>query len=374
MPDQRDFCLLASHLKDADSHRDLMQGVELAPGGLARRMLGEGTELPAELVKAIRQRTNLKALSETPPSSLTNPNRLLGQIGPMLAEMPDDQAAPAAFAIANQYARTGQWNMAREAFLLLIDRYPTHPLAMDGFRWLIRHNSSTKARHRHELGQFVVVESVQHGMPVKEGSTLGKPGEADAAIPGIKLAAWTKDMQQAPEVPQLKSKENSQVYLFAKKDQIRQWYQSSLDLEPRLAGFGPLLASDPALQFCLQASRRNLGDFQTAHKWYTQFVTRQPDGPWRAAAAAELWLTKRTGPSPKPVLHCRYTDTPPLLDGKLDESCWQVAPIKLQNATGDARKDNFPKEFPTEVRLAYDKDFLYIALKCTHPAGRFVRR
>ncbi|HWG43969.1 MAG TPA: YCF48-related protein [Gemmataceae bacterium] len=384
LPDQRDFALLAAHGKGAAGHRDLMQGVDLAPGGLARRMLGEAVELPAELLKAIHQRTNLKALSETPASALTDPNRLLGQMGPMLAEMPDDQAAPAAYAIANQYARMGQWSMAREAFLLLIDRYPAHPLAMEGYRWLIRHNSSTEARHRHELGQFVIVESVQHGMPVKEGSTLGKPGEADASIPGIKLAGWNKDMREAPEIPRLKSKENSQTYLFAKKDQIRQWYQSSLDLEPKLAGFGPLLASDPALQFCLQASRRNLGDFQTPHKWYTQFAARQPDGPWRAAALAELWLTNRTGAPPKPVLPCRYTETRPLLDGKLNESCWQVAPIKLQNATSEARKDAategrgsagkdaFLNEFPTEVRMAYDKEFLYLSLKCTHPTGRFV--
>jgi len=367
LPDQRDFHLLAAQGKDAAAHRDLMQGTDLAPGGLARRMLDAADEMPDELLKAIRQRTTLKALSETPPGPLTDPNRLLSQIGPMLAKMPDDQAAPAAFAVANQYARLGQWSLAREAFLLLVDRYPTHPLAMDGYRWLIRHNSSSEARHRHELGQFFVIEEVQHGMPVKDGLTLGKPGEPGAGKPGIMLPAWNRETQQAPDIPAIKAKEIGQKYLFAKKDQIRQWYQSSLDLEPRLAAFGPLLTSDPAVQFCLQAARRNLGDFQTPHKWYTQFVARQPEGPWRAAAAAELWLTNRTGPPPKPVLPCRYTDTRPLLDGNLNESCWQVAPAKLQNAAGDTLK-----EFPTEARLAYDKDFLYISLKCVHPAGRYV--
>ncbi len=174
-------------------------------------------------------------------------------------------------------------------------------------------------------------------------------------------------MRQPPEIPELKVKDNSQKYLFAKKDQIRQWYQSSLDLEPRLAALGPLLTSDPSMQFCLQSARRNLGDFQTPHKWYTQFVARQPDGPWRAAAAAEQWLSHRAGPPPKPVLPCRYTDTRPLLDGNLNDACWQVKPIALQNAAGDTGK-----EYPTEVRLTYDKDFLYVALKCVHPADRYV--
>ena len=113
LPDQRDFHLLASHLKDAAGHRDLMQGTDLAPGGLGARLLDAAEEMPDEMLKAIRQRTTLRALSETPPGPLTDPNRLLAQIGPMLSQMPDDQAAPAAFAVANQYARLGQWGLAR---------------------------------------------------------------------------------------------------------------------------------------------------------------------------------------------------------------------------------------------------------------------
>ncbi|HEY7315593.1 MAG TPA: YCF48-related protein, partial [Gemmataceae bacterium] len=324
LPEQREFCLLDAHVKDAASHRDLMQGVDLAPGGLARRMLDDPGEMPDDLLKAIRCGSNLKAMSEAPAGPLTDPNRLLAQIGPMLTEMPDDMAGKAAFAVASQYARMGQWALARETFLLLVDRYPTHPLAMESYRWLIRHNASSEARHRHELGQFIVVEDVQHGMPVKEGQTLGKPGEKGANKPGIKLPAWKPGSNQIPDLPEIKAKGEGQVYLFAKKDQVRQWYQSSLDLEPRLAAFGSLLTSDPSVQFCLQAARRNLGDVQKPHKWYTHFVSRQPDGPWRSAALAELWLANRTGPAPKPVWPCRFTETRPRLDGKLDDSCWQV--------------------------------------------------
>ncbi|HTU89297.1 MAG TPA: hypothetical protein VMF69_04295, partial [Gemmataceae bacterium] len=157
---------------------------------------------------------------------------------------------------------------------------------------------------------------------------------------------------------------DKQTFLFAPKEQIRQWYQSSLDLEPRLAGFGPLLTGDPSMQFCLQAARRNLGDFQTPQTWYTHFVSRQPDGPWRSAALAELWLANRSGAPPKPTLKCRYADTKPLLDGNLADACWQGKPSKLQNAAGDT-----VKERPTEVHFAYDHEFLYISLKCTHPAN-----
>src|SRR6185437_7733812 len=154
-----------------------------------------------------------------------------------------------------------------------------------------------------------------------------------------------------------------QRFLFAPKNQVRQWYQSSLALEPRLAGFGTLLTNEPSLQFCLQAARRSLGDFEAAQKWYTHFVSRQPDGPWRSAAQAELWLVNHTGAPPKPVMTCPFTDTRPLLDGKLDEACWQSRPSKLQNAAG-----NTGKECAAEVHFAYDHEFLYLAVKCTHPA------
>jgi photosystem II stability/assembly factor-like uncharacterized protein len=368
LPDRRDFRLLAAHTKDAARHRELMQGVDLPAGGLARRALSDSDEMSEELIQAIRQRATLKALSETPPSPLNDPNRLLSQVGPMLAKMPDDMAATTAFAVANRYVRMGQWSLAREVFVLLIDRYPTHPLAMESYRWLIRHNSSTEARHRHELGQFVVVEAVHHGMPVKEGSTLGKAGEPDAGVPGIKMPAWKPGMTPPTEEGELMvSQRDSQKFLFAKKDQIRQWYQSSLDLESRLAGFGPMLTGDPSLQFCLQAARRNLGDFETPRTWYSHFVSRQADGPWRSAALAELWLLNRDGAPPRPVLTCPFTETRPLLDGKLDDDCWQNKPSKLQNAAGNTVKD-----CSTEVHLSYDNDFLYLAVKCTHPSNRYV--
>jgi hypothetical protein len=350
-----------------------MEGIDLPAGGLARRALTDSEEMTEELVKAMRQRTTLTALSEAPAAGLSDPNRLLSNIGPMLADMPDDMAASTAFGVANRYVQMGQWSLAREVFLLLIDRYPVHPLAMESYRWLIRHNSSSEARHRHELGQFLVVESEQHGMPIKKGSTLGKPGEPDGVIPGIKMPAWKPSSAPTSDIlgPSgvTTTERDKQMFLFSQQDQIRQWYQSSLMLEPRLAGFGPLLTDDPSMQFCLQAARRNLGDSQTPQKWYSQFVSRQPDGPWRSSAQAELWLANRIGAPPKPVFTCRFTESRPLLDGKLDDACWQSKASKLQNAAGDT--SDTTKECPTEVQFAYDHEFLYIALKCTHPANRY---
>src|SRR5204863_4075463 len=101
---------------------------------------------------------------------LVEPARVLAQLGSSLNGLPTDQAAPAAYAVANQYARLGQWVLAREAFLLMVDRYPAHPLSAEAYRWLIRHGGSSEARRRHELGQFLLVQQLAF-------QTLPKPAE-----------------------------------------------------------------------------------------------------------------------------------------------------------------------------------------------------
>ena len=53
-------------------------------------------------------------------------------------------------------------------------------------------------------------------------------------------------------------------------------------------------------------------------------VSSQPPGPWRNSALAELWLSNRTGPATKPLAVCRFTDTRPLLDRKLEE----ISPVE----------------------------------------------
>src|SRR5262249_26132536 len=132
-----------------------------ANGGVARRELPPAAELNPDIVKAIHTRRNLQALAEAPAGGVTDPARLLGQLKPMLEAMPADQAAPAAYAVASQYARPGQWVPAREAFLMMVARSPAHPLSAEAYRWLIRHAGSSEARRRHELGQFVAVSKLE---------------------------------------------------------------------------------------------------------------------------------------------------------------------------------------------------------------------
>jgi photosystem II stability/assembly factor-like uncharacterized protein/tetratricopeptide (TPR) repeat protein len=349
LPAQRCYRLLESSLEGAANQERLMEGVALAPGGEARRKLPQIREPDAQAQKAFHARRNLEtlALNLAHPGKGTDPAKTLAQIGPLLSSLPDDQGAAAAIGLANLYARQGQWDLARETFLLMVDHYPAHPLSAEAYRWLIRHSASSEARRRHELEQFLLVTNTRF---VKTSFNLRDP----------------KDGTEKPKSPN-QAVQNAGLAILNDKAETRQWYRGSLEFGKRLASFGPLYASDPGVQFCLQAARRNLGQFQEAGEWYRRFDLHFPQGPWHDAAAAELWLASQSGPCPKPLAISRLTVSRPILDGKLDDACWKgVKPVVLKSAVGET------KEYVTQAWFAHDQDYLYIAVRCQHPAGQVI--
>lgn len=345
LPVRRGYRLLDSTIAGAQAQQQMMLGVSPAAGD-ARRNLDPDEQADPKIAEAIRLRRHLLSLAE----GLNQHERTLAQIAPILRQLPDEQAAPAAFAVANLFARRGQWEFARETFLLMVDRYPSHPLAADAYRWLIRHNASSEVRRRHELNQFVKVTNLAFDEKKKALKPV-KPVIPDG-------------VQQVKDVQALPQQERG-AYL-SNLEESRQWHRGSLEFGKRLAAFGPLYASDPPIQFCLQAAKRNLGEGIGGVDWYGRFKNIVKQGPWHDAAQAEIWLANRSGPQPRRLAICRLTDQRPYLDGDLDDACWQnLKPLVLENASGNTALDH-----PTEARFAYDQEFLYIALRCKHPEGK----
>jgi photosystem II stability/assembly factor-like uncharacterized protein len=363
LPGERRFRLLGSTLEGADGLRHLMDGVPAAAVGVARRELKPVAEPRADLVKANRLQRNLRTFADRPVADLADAEKLLPQVATTLAALPEDQAVSSLLAVAGSFARRGQWQLAREAYLLLVDRYPAHPRAVEAYRWLIRLNTSGEARRRLELQHFAAITRAQ----------AGKGPEQPLSPVGIRqVASGAYDMKIPDGTPQpvvgLAGGVRQMVMTRRDPGGFREACKESLDLGKRLAAFGPLFRSDPATQFCLQAARRRLGEFKEAQEYYAWLKTGQADGPWREAAAAELWVAERTGQPPRPAAACRQTSTKPRLDGSFDDPCWQgVQPLVLRNAAEETAK-----EYPTEARFAYDREFLYIALRCKHPTGQRV--
>jgi photosystem II stability/assembly factor-like uncharacterized protein len=332
LPEQGSYQIL---LPRADTSPGLLEGLDQKVGE-SRRAIKYDEATYEQQVKALQKRRGVIASSQDLGDSAT----ALTRISAALDELPDEHAANAAFMIASQLANRGEWYLAQEIYLYLVDRFPADPLSAPAYRWLVRLNTSGEARRRHELKQF----------------TAAPPLVLDPKRTGAKTLRVSNDDAKKG------------LDLLTSRPETRDWNKGSAELMKRLSPFGPLYAFDPATQFCVQAARRQLGQAATAQDWMGKFGAYTASGPWSDAAAAELWLADRSKPVPRRLGHVRYSEVRPFLDGKLDDPCWQnFKAMRLDNAVGDSAKDH-----TTEAMFAHDQEFLYIALKCTHPAGKQV--
>ncbi len=65
-----------------------------------------------------------------------------------------------------------------------------------------------------------------------------------------------------------------------------------------------------------------------------------------------------------PSIPAVRTDTPPKLDGVLDDPCWQDAPVATDFTDTDAKR---PAKQQTLVRVLYDGAYVYVAFECIEP-------
>src|SRR5262245_39149743 len=386
------FRLVATRMTDADGKTKFFDGIALAPGGAARREQPALTERDeaarAALVKAHEKRRNVQAIIDGGAGPVANPEQALSQLGDATKDLPAMDAGRALYTAATSYAHAGQWGMAREGYLMLLDKYPAHPLSLDAARWLVRFQASSEARRRHELGQFVVL--TEAGFRVKERT------EAPGPIPRAKKDNGPPEV----EVVQATHRQTLPGMVSARK-----WYDSALELEGRLAAHGDLFARDVPSNLCLSAARRQLGKAEESQRWFLRYVTEttsalgNPTGvkgadPWRDCILMESWLLNRGGRPvpPKPVAACKRTATRPHLDGKLDDECWnQAVPMYLATTAGELgtefgcreaiEREHKDKGKPavtalqeaiangTRAALVFDDEYLNIAVVCRHTDG-----
>jgi hypothetical protein len=108
----------------------------------------------------------------------------------------------------------------------------------------------------------------------------------------------------------------------------------------------------------LAAAQRHAAT-SAANRPLTEGIPLNIHGVWSAAAAAEEWLKDGKGPVPKRVLSVVSAAEKPKLDGRLDDRLWQSA--KSASLTGVSIDGN---ELPATAALAFDEEFLYVALSC----------
>lgn len=366
--DRRCFVLVSHRLQGAEAHANLMDGVVLAPGGTARRAAsGQYTDptVTEEKKKAVQLRRNVESLAGITDPEFGGADKVLAALRTELKKMPDDVAARTAYTVGTRLAREGKWTEAREVFGTLAIHYSGHPLSVEAYRWLLRYHASTETRRRTEIQQKMTLKTT-----IIEGNSGGKLAPASGTATNIGGTTTFEDH-----------------YKFHSPGMILKWHAACLELEPKLAGFGPVYSRDPAAWLCFLTARRHVGKYAEADTFVADYFKQTPGATtmapgvdvWRDCLAAELWLANRPAMPvmPKPVGVCKLTNSRPLLDGKLDDECWQKAKtmeLKVTAAASDKPDDAkaFGAQYKTESMFTYDDKYLYIAVKCEHPKDKKV--
>jgi hypothetical protein len=339
VPDALHFKLARSTLPGADRHKSFMDGIDLEPGGTARRLKADVTVDAATLAdreKAVAVRRGMeKRLAD--PAAVGGVEPMLVATVTDLAALPAEIAARAAVRLGFRLADSGHWTAARELFAVAADKYPEYPDSVEAVRWLIRYQASGEVRRRIELGHF----------PVFQKGAFAP--EAD--LPKYLQAGHTDLVPTKP------------AYRFRSPEARRQWSQAAVDPLPKLAAFGAAYTRDPGTALCVAAAYRQLGMNARAADLLVALVADcSPE--WQAKIGEELRLLGRPGDWPRlAAAECRFTAAKPYLDGRLNDACWTNAPAMTGPTLGDRT---------TTARFACDGQFLYVAVSCTRPAAEAV--
>lgn len=341
LPKQRGLRLLYSTIPREQALGSIGDGLTIPHGGPARRTVELATG-PAPDMEA----RNLIALAQANLPGVGDPGTVLPRLQAAIGKMPEEQAANALTVLARQYARSGQWDLARETYSIALERYAGQPAGVESLRWLVRYQASSEARRRYEMKQTV-------GLSRVEFSSITGEKESYANNGGVKPLAEAKTSQHLAVMSDPKA--------------ARAWYQSALGFEAKLPAQGPAMVDDPAVQFPLIAAKRQLGDVDSGKSWMRRFVGEQAGqgdaDAWRECARQELWVTERLGPPPRFAAQCRKTSARPKLDGQFDDECWRdLVPVVLKPTDESHR---------STARFAYDDEYLYVAIECAHPESGY---
>jgi hypothetical protein len=85
---------------------------------------------------------------------------------------------------------------------------------------------------------------------------------------------------------------------------------------------------------------------------------------WRRSVATSFLALFPVGAAGRPVVAVPFLAVPPIIDGRLDDACWQTVPV-LSHFVQVLPVEGAPPTEATEVRFARDRSHLYVAVRCS---------
>jgi photosystem II stability/assembly factor-like uncharacterized protein len=336
------------------STTDIWQGVELTAGGAARRLpiipptpRDNSSEEQQRIVTARRR---LERLCSADQEAGTDITPWLAECQRQLQQMPQMEAPRWAILMAQRCHQRGAWRKAQALCNWVVEQWPAHPAALAAERWLLRYEVGMETRQR--LGSHrEIIPAAGPGESTGIHGTVVRPGNRHDV--NLTLVDW---------------EERSPLFRLRRH----------LDHEVRWAAWGPLYAEDPAIRLSLLAARRQLGRTDQALQMARRWLPIDPEkasawaalDPMRALLAAEVWLIepRRFLTPPLPVVTARWTESRPLLDAQWNDACWQqTEAISLRSHDMDGTHSQ--RDWHTMAHFCWDDQYLYIAVRCAHPAG-----
>ncbi len=336
--------LLVNHLPQGSGRTDVLGGISLQFGGDARRLQSQP---PVGDARALAQLAQKRQLVDQLLARIGDQQTLgagwLGQVGDLTQGLSSRQCGEIIWQLARKYQTCGKCEQAAEALQYLLEKHPQHPLADAAALWLVQYYASSevawrqRSETRHQAQQASAAAGVT-AFPAHEAT----------------LAAFTRADQSSTAKNELTPKERP---------------GRALALGKQIEQSRPHLFAEPALRFALATASRQAGQPRWAERTFQLLAGRKETardptaytawGQWAQNAAAELWLNGSNQQPPKPICSAVAASEKPRLDGRLDDPVWTAArPVALKaNGFDDSA-------FPGAAVMAYDAEFLYIAVSC----------
>ena len=280
--------------------------------------------------------------------------------------------------IARQHLEHEQIRMGARAHRLMVEEYSNHPLADASLLWLWEHYSSHEWRWHDDPASAKRTIKDQNETPASETPTFqemvqqakisglteeqildatGNLGVGDIDPIEIEKGQAIKPVFLfQPDALQDLEGEPAQLRLADLNTNEKEEYLRRLE-QFLMTGRSALL-SDWRLR--LRRSQRGRTDAGTSSDWNA--IRELFPETLGKIAEQELWLmSPLTHEPPTYLVDIQSIDTPPTLDGTLDEPYWQEA---WEQKRLTLRLANHSKIAPSHIMLACDDRFLYIAAVC----------
>jgi hypothetical protein len=356
-PDIVELKLLSGSNSETGSGPGIFRGIPLAHGSEARRAAPEMTGDDVDVLRRMAaKRLRLQELLERTEGNAA----WAAQVSEFTEGLDFSSGGELLLQLAEGYRATGNLDLAADTYFLFTRRYPDHPLVDSALLWLIQFYASDEMAHR------AAAHGPAHvGFPITtQDETAAEKSDADMSSDEIRPSAGGVRQASANLIPG----STAPAVGLSHDDRLRR----AVQLSEYFRAARTQLYAEPLVRFAEVASQRRLGYPNEAKRYFLSLRQLPDNHAWRRCAAAEEWLANPGNlPPPKPLATCRNTPSRPQLDGRVDEPFWGSADVLHLNsdelAVGSVTEST--SSDGGELRLAYDKDYLYLAVHCPKVAG-----